>query len=877
MPQRRFHDCSLMFVTIALILAASVVLAQPAAIHIPDSNLQNALREALNLPAGSPITEADMRQLTSLNAKNRQITDLTGLEYATNLTELRLGENPIKDISPLAGLTQLTLLRLNDCWTIDDISPLAHLTQLQVLDLDRNLIVDIGPLAGLTALTSLDLRYNQIENVGPLANLTQLTRLLLNNNRIVDISPLEKLTNLEQLDTHENPIFDPNSPLVDIPDPNLRVAIRDVLTLPDEVPLTQASMGQLTRLDARNKQITTLSGLEHALNLTELNLAENNISDLGSIVSLLGLRELHLGDNQIEDISPLANLTQLTYLRLNDNWRIKDIGSLANLTQLQVVHLDRNEIVDVSPLARLTNLEELDLRHNRIMDVDPLANLTQLPRLLLNNNRILDASPLANLTQLVELLLNNNRIVDVSPLANLTRLAVLEIRRNKITDFSALNGLSLTHLIYDQRCDMPQLPLAPRIENRNYPSIVARWGPRNPELHDLWFGAGFTLYFHDPSKGIVMAGPLDLATQLRDEYLAFNPNMVFLVDIRMREYWAHAFPEDWPYWVRDASGNVVSHWPGANLVDFTHPYIQDRIVQQAIAVSKCGLFDGIFFDYWSESIQVLGGFRTMEAEQLARENIIQRIRAATGPDFLIMGNTNVNIIPRTGPHINGGFMETGIPEIRTGADLERAINAAENALIWLEHNLREPRINALEGYSLPDEPLDSPNNIRWMRALTTLSLTHSDGYVLYSESVFSENPTGNIWYDFWDADLGQTVGPKAQLYDERTPGLYIREFTNGWAVYNHSGTEQTITLPELSSGVASGREGTEHTLPNLDGEMYLRVTPKNAADVNGDGVVNIFDLTLVAQAFGKDGLQGDVNGDGVVNVFDLVFVAGEIQ
>ena len=51
--------------------------------------------------------------------------------------------------------------------------------------------------------------------------------------------------------------------------------------------------------------------------------------------------------------------------------------------------------------------------------------------------------------------------------------------------------------------------------------------------------------------------------------------------------------------------------------------------------------------------------------------------------------------------------------------------------------------------------------------------------------------------------------------------------------------------------------------------------PKNPADVNGDGVVNILDLTLVAQGFGTDSLKADVNGDGVVNVFDLVFVANE--
>ena len=54
------------------------------------------------------------------------------------------------------------------------------------------------------------------------------------------------------------------------------------------------------------------------------------------------------------------------------------------------------------------------------------------------------------------------------------------------------------------------------------------------------------------------------------------------------------------------------------------------------------------------------------------------------------------------------------------------------------------------------------------------------------------------------------------------------------------------------------------------------VKPANPADVNGDSVVNILDLTLVAQAIGTGGAHGDINGDGVVNVFDLVQVAGAI-
>ena len=71
----------------------------------------------------------------------------------------------------------------------------------------------------------------------------------------------------------------------------------------------------------------------------------------------------------------------------------------------------------------------------------------------------------------------------------------------------------------------------------------------------------------------------------------------------------------------------------------------------------------------------------------------------------------------------------------------------------------------------------------------------------------------HVWYDFWNTDLGRSVGPKATLYDPGTPGLFIREFTNGWAVYNRSGAPQAVTLPEEAQGVSSGWVGMEHVAP----------------------------------------------------------------
>ncbi len=48
-------------------------------------------------------------------------------------------------------------------------------------------------------------------------------------------------------------------------------------------------------------------------------------------------------------------------------------------------------------------------------------------------------------------------------------------------------------------------------------------------------------------------------------------------------------------------------------------------------------------------------------------------------------------------------------------------------------------------------------------------------------------------------------------------------------------------------------------------------------DINGDGVVNILDLTFVAYRFGESDSDADVNGDGTVNILDLVLIAQNLS
>ena len=53
----------------------------------------------------------------------------------------------------------------------------------------------------------------------------------------------------------------------------------------------------------------------------------------------------------------------------------------------------------------------------------------------------------------------------------------------------------------------------------------------------------------------------------------------------------------------------------------------------------------------------------------------------------------------------------------------------------------------------------------------------------------------------------------------------------------------------------------------------LEIVVESDYDLNGDGLVNILDLVLVGQNFGRAHPQADVNDDGTVNIFDLIAVA----
>ena len=455
-------------------------------VEIPDPNLRAAIEMELGRTSIAPITAADMKSLTTLYAAGADISDLTGLEAAINLTELQLDANNISDISALSKLTNLTELELHGN-SISDISALRRLTNLIRLDLGNNSISDLSPLWELTNLTELELHDNNISDIRALWRLTNLVHLELWDNTISDLYPLISNTGLrrgdrvsmdgnplsvESINTHipillrrgvdvrsDTPVNipDPNQGTlatrwrvikhapVNIPDPNLRARIEAMIELelgkPVGTSITLDDMAILTMLAASNANINDLTGLEAATSLTWLYLFDNNISDLSPLSGLANLTKLDLQSNRTSDISALSRLTKLTTLYLNDN-NISDLSPLAGLNNLTHLGLDFNRISDLSPLSGLTNLIHLGLGVNRISDLSPLSGLTNLILLGLSVNHILDLSPLSELTNLIELALDTNAISDISVLAGLINLTGLRLDANSISDLSPLSKLT---------------------------------------------------------------------------------------------------------------------------------------------------------------------------------------------------------------------------------------------------------------------------------------------------------------------------------------------------------------------------------------------------------------------------------------------------
>ena len=219
--------------------------------------------------------------VTSLNIEDKNLTDISGIEYFTQLTELYCSHNqltalPVGNLTQLKYLScsynQLTALPVENLTNLTNLSfshnqltalPVGNLTQLKYLSCSYNQLTAL-PVGSLTKLTNLNCSHNQLTAL-PVGNLTQLKYLSCSYNQLTAL-PVENLTQLTELSCGYN----------------------QLTALPVE------NLTKLTSLSCNNNQLTALP-VENLTKLTALNCHDNRLTEL-DITSVTSLNSLFCGN-----------------------------------------------------------------------------------------------------------------------------------------------------------------------------------------------------------------------------------------------------------------------------------------------------------------------------------------------------------------------------------------------------------------------------------------------------------------------------------------------------------------------------------------------------------------------------------------------------
>ncbi len=636
---------------------------------------------------------------------------------------------------------------------------------------------------------------------------------------------------------------------VQFADANLKAAVEAALWVSDPTP---TDMLALNYLSAYSQGITSLSGLEYAVNVNALHLSHNRISSLSPLSGMSNLETLALNTNEVSDLSPLSGLDHLTSLNLHDN-QVSDVSPLSALSSLEELILRINFISDISPLAGLTNLDTLALDSNAIMSISALTGMSKLRYLRIGSNQISDLSPLSGLSNLEYLDAHKNQISNLSPLASRSDLDTLVLSSNQISDISPIGDfLSLSRL------DLEHNPLnqeaydiyLPQIAANN-PGIYLKYDPQavgqrrlstssGPGGSVVSPGEGEFTYADDESvlleamaqAGFIFAGWSGTLSSMQNPLVVtMDQDYQMRADFRSVVEVLHV-DDDAPGdpWPRDATLSDSEEDGTAE-----HPF--DRI-QEAIEVAPEGASIVVQTGTYHENIDLLGKYLTLlgldpatatpapyPVIEGARPGPVVRFGNGEGPDCLLVGF----VITRGEGHPAGAILcEGASPTIANclivgnrstdpnGATVYCRNSSAILTNCTITDNYAGPQGAAL---TLIDSDVTAANLILWGN---TPSDIHADSNsvpsITYSDIGGWWPDSGNLNADplfalrgFWmnPDDPSDVLGPDDPGAVWVDGDYHLKSQAGRWSPKAQDWIEDDVTSPCIDAGLPANPVGHE--------------------------------------------------------------------
>ncbi|PKM60562.1 MAG: hypothetical protein CVU99_07535 [Firmicutes bacterium HGW-Firmicutes-4] len=282
-------------------------------IIFPDENLYKALiNRNIDQNSDGVITQEEMRDQSYLFLGNENITNLSGLEYATELTNLYLdGNATLSNIDPLRNLTKLESLNLANTAVSDaDRMSFIHLAnQTCAIGFTAYKMIRPNGVSDDYSVSSSDETAvaASIDTSDPWA-----PKIKLEAKKAGTAQISFKLGTLTQLFTVT--VNAPPEGIISFPDANLYKALIDQgVDENGDGAITQEELGQQGGVSLSNQNITNLSGLEYATQLSYLYLDGNaNLSNIEPLKALNKLETLGLNGTSVSDAD------KISFVRLAD-------------------------------------------------------------------------------------------------------------------------------------------------------------------------------------------------------------------------------------------------------------------------------------------------------------------------------------------------------------------------------------------------------------------------------------------------------------------------------------------------------------------------------------------------------------------------------
>ena len=670
---------------------------------------------------------------------------------------------------------------------------------------------------------------------------------------------------------------------VHIPDPNLRAAIAEALGKAHGDVITAEDMETLEgRFAAVNKNISDLTGLEFAKNLTALYLHDNALSDISPLAALTKLREIGIDHNPLSDISPLAALTKLREIRISDT-EVSDLSPLASLRDLEVIKVAATRITSLASLEGLTKLRILETIHSDISDLSPLAGLTNLTRLLLYDCKATDLSPLKGLTKLRWLgFPHTNNITDFSPLSGLTELRHLDLFNTEISDLSALSGLvNLETLILNENRIVDVSPLT-SLHNLKRLELhindISDFSPldgirENIEVFNWYSNPGF------PKGGPKITGPWLWLTLLSDAD----------EDLLVRDYLAKAsnnkVTEEQIATLGASEGTIIGE--GIWSVGTLEPYKANGRWENVRNLKRL--------------LDAQGAIEFSDGENFVVYGSITLYSPRTQQTKVFMGASHPRRV-----YLNGKSVHEDHADYYAGDwayDYQTffpvTLQPGRNVLLvklakpwridlWslffgfedgTEYKVFNPRL----GYTFSDSKIHAGDTFTLdLSAENVFDLAGWQFDIAFDPAVLEavEVNEGNFLKEgggttfFQSGTIDNATGKITKLSSTRfnEDGATGTGTLLSVTFIAKTGGETQVALENFQLGSITGEAinaGPHKFVFTIEGQLAI-------GDVNRDGQVSVLDLILVARHLGEDASvnpQADVNNDGVINIQDLVVVA----